>query len=67
MNDAEILECIAKLQRGEGKDDEVGEWLEKLIRATCCPHISDLIFYGDSTDTPEIILKKARQYRPIQL
>jgi len=67
MNDAEIIELIARLQRGAGNDDEVGEWTERLKQATQCPNISDLIFYGDTSDSPEIILKKAREYRPIQL
>jgi hypothetical protein len=67
MADAEILVMIARLQRGEGSDDEVGGWMEQLERATGCPNISDLIFYGDPSDTPEVILRKARQYKPIQL
>jgi hypothetical protein len=67
MTDAEILELIARLLRGEGNDAEADAWMEQLERATRCPNISDLIFYGDPADTPEAILQKARQYRPIQL
>jgi len=67
MTDAEIIELIARLQRGEGKDEEVGEWMDRLKRAIPCPHISDLIFYGEPSDTPETILRKAREHRPIQL
>lgn len=67
MTDAEIIDLIARLQRGEGKDEEVGEWVERLKRAIPSANISDLIFYGEPSDTPEIILQKARQRRPIQL
>ena len=36
MTDQEIIELIAKLQRGEGKDEEVGNWVEQLKRAIPC-------------------------------
>ena len=67
MTDSEILELIALLQRGEGKDEEVGDWIGRLKRTIRCPNISDLIFYGEASDNPETILRKAREYRPIQL
>ena len=67
MNDGEILELIARLQRGGGKDEEVGEWVERLKQAIPCANISDLIFYGSDGDTPNDILRKARERRPIQL
>ncbi len=67
MTDAEIVDLTGRLQRGEGEDDEVGGWIAQLERATGCPNISDLIFYGEDADTREDILKKARQYRPIEL
>jgi hypothetical protein len=67
MIDAEILELIARLQRGEGGDEEVGGWIERLERAIPCANISDLIFYGNDADTPEDILRKARERRPIEL
>ena len=47
MTDAEIIELIARLQRGEGKDEEVGEWVERLKRAIPSANISDLIFYSE--------------------
>jgi len=67
MTDTEILDLIGRILRGEGADDEVGEWIERLERATRCPHILDLIRDADASTTPEAILQKARQYRPIQL
>ena len=67
MTDEQALKLIARLKLGEGNDEEAGQWMQQLERATGCPHVSDLIFYGDSNDTPEIILQKARRYRPFQL
>lgn len=67
MTDAQIIEMIARLQKGEVNDEESGKWIEQLKKETRCPNISDLIFYGDDFDTPEDILRKAREYRPFQL
>ena len=67
MNDDELLELIRKLQRGQGKDDEVGSWVLALERSTGCPSVSDLIFYGDPSATPEQILAQAKSHRKIAL
>ncbi len=67
MTDNETLDLIAKILKGEGVDDEVGEWIERLERATRCPHILNLIRDADTSTTPEMILQKAREYKPIQL
>jgi hypothetical protein len=67
MTDAEILEVLERILRGEGDDDEVGEWIEKLERATRCPHILSLIRECSELDTPETILRKAREYKPFEL
>jgi hypothetical protein len=67
MTEPEILELIARLLRGEGSDEQFGEWIEKLKRDTKCPHILQLLRDADSGTTPEAILQKARRYRPIQL
>ena len=67
MTDEEMLDIIRRLQSGEIPSEEGGKWLELLKRETKCPNISDLMFYGTESDTPEDILRKAREYRPIQL
>jgi len=67
MTDVELLDLIARLQRGEGGDDVATEWIAELERGIPCPRITDLIFFGEPSDTPEDILRKAREYRPIQL
>ncbi len=67
MTDAEIIALIARIQRVDCEENELGPLLHQLKVATVCPNISNLIFYGEDADTPEDILKKARQYRPIEL
>ncbi len=67
MTDLQILEAITRIQRLDYKEDELGGLLEGLKQATRCRQISDLIFYGEASDTPELILNKAREYHPFQL
>jgi hypothetical protein len=67
MTDAEILDLIARILRGEGSDEEFGEWIEQLNRSTRCPHVLQFLREADATTTPEQILERARQYKPIQM
>lgn len=67
MTEMEILDLIARLLRGEGTDEEFGRWVERLKIETRCPHFLQLLREADASTTPEMILKTARKYRPIQL
>jgi hypothetical protein len=67
MTDAEILALLHRILGGDRPDEFIGEWLEQLERATGCPHIQNLIKYRTPEETAETILRKAREYRPIQL
>ena len=67
MTDAEIIHLIDRLQKGEGTDEESSGWIDSLKTTIPCPYISDLIFYGSLSDTPETIFRKAREYRPLRL
>ena len=67
MTDAEILELIGRLQKGDGNDEEVASWIDLLKAAIPCAYISDVIFYGDPSATPASIFEKARRYRPTEL
>ena len=67
MTELQILELIARLLRGEGSDEQFGEWVEQLKRESKCPHFLQLLRDAEASTTPESILQKARQYRPIQL
>jgi hypothetical protein len=66
----EMIALVDRLLRGEGEDDEVGEWILQLERSLPNPHIGNLIFYPDKGDenlTAEQIVDKAMQYRPFEL
>jgi len=67
MTDLEILALISRIQHVEYEEDELSGLLDQLKIVTKCPTISDIIFYGEDGDTPEKILRKAREYRPFQL
>jgi hypothetical protein len=53
--------------RGEGSDDQVGIWIEQLIRATGCPHILGILRQWKPPETAADVLRRAREYRPIEL
>jgi hypothetical protein len=63
----EMIDLVARLQRGEGDDDQAAAWIEALGRSLPHPRVSDLIFYPDEPLTPEQIVDKALGYRPIEL
>ena len=67
MTDAEIITLLGRILSGDRPDELIGEWMEQLEKATGCPHIQNLIKYRTSEETPETILRKAREYKPIQL
>jgi hypothetical protein len=67
MTDAEILALLDRILSGNRPDEEFGQWIEQLKKATGCPDVLNLIKYRTPADTPETILRKARDYRPIQL
>ena len=67
MTDIEILALLDRILTGDRPDTEFGQWIEQLKKATGCPNILNLIKYRAPADTSESILRKAREYRPIQL
>ena len=67
MTDIEILALLDRILTGDRPDTEFGQWIEQLKKATGCPNILNLIKYRTPADTSESILRKAREYRPIQL
>jgi hypothetical protein len=70
LSRAEMIELVERLMRGEGADEEVGEWVEALRRSAPHPAITDLIFYpaeGEENLTAEQIVDRAFAYRPIEL
>lgn len=67
MTDTEMLNLLGRIMRGEGSDAEVGVWIQNLERATRCPHLLNILRDCGAADTPETVLRKAREYRAIQL
>jgi colicin immunity protein/pyocin immunity protein len=63
----EMIALVDRLQRGEGDDEQAGEWIDQLNQSVPHPAISDLIFYSDEELSPEEIVDKALSYRPIEL
>lgn len=60
-----MISLIARMQRGEGDDEQCGEWVEMLKRATGNPHASEFMT-GTRYDgmRPEDILERLLAYRP---
>lgn len=67
MENKELLELIRKLSNGEGNDQEAQEWLETINKNVPFPNVSELIFYNQPELSPEEILQKALDYKPIIL
>jgi hypothetical protein len=63
----EMIALVDRLQRGEGDDEQAGEWIDQLNQSVPHPSISDLIFYSDEELSPEEIVDKALAHRPIEL
>jgi len=63
----EMVDLIAKLQAGEGDDEEVSEWLDRLSFSLGNPHVSNLIFHSKERLTPQQIIERAQQYKPFQM
>ena len=63
----EVITLVDRLQRGEGDDEQTGEWIDQLNASVPHRAISDLIFYSDEELSPEEIMDKALAYRPIEL
>jgi hypothetical protein len=60
----EVLEMVRRLARGEGEDNEVGEWVESLNASVPHPGIVNLIFHDRRGLTPEQIVDEAFSYQP---
>ncbi|OIB04696.1 hypothetical protein AK95_13010 [Paenibacillus sp. LC231] len=67
LTKAQIVDLVTSLYNGEGSEKEVGEWIELLQRNVPHPDISNLIFWPEKDLTPEEIVEKALNYKPIVL
>jgi hypothetical protein len=65
LSDKDIIEIIQKIMHGEGSDEELNSWFDNEL--SDLPEISNLIFYPEKQMTPEEILERCRQHKPIYL
>lgn len=63
----ELIKLVKKMCNGEGSDDEISEWIELLEQNVPDPNVSDLIFWNNEGLTPEQIVDRAMNYKPIVL
>lgn len=63
----ELIKLVEKMCNGEGSDDEISEWIELVEKSVPDPNVSDLIFWNDEGLTPEQIVDRALNYKPIKL
>jgi hypothetical protein len=67
LSEAEALAILERIFGGNRSDAQFGTWVEQLKRATGCPNVLDLIKHRKESETPTDLLRRAREYRPIQL
>jgi len=70
ITDAEYIELITRLMDADGSESEQHFWLGLLERNLGCPLISDFIYWPEEEEgemTPEEVLRKAREYKPIAM
>jgi len=63
----QLVELVAKLQRGEGTEEEDEAWLMFIDRNVPAPTVSDFIYYSDPELSAKEVIERAFAYRPIIL
>ncbi|MBS4839915.1 MULTISPECIES: bacteriocin immunity protein [Clostridium] len=63
----ELINLVNKIIECEGSEEEIDEMIEVVKRNVPYPDISDLIYWSEEELTPEQIIDKALNYKPIQL
>ena len=63
----ELTNLVNKIVECEGSEEEIDEMIEIVKRNVPHPEISDLIYWNEEELTPEQILDKALNYKPIEL
>jgi hypothetical protein len=62
-----LIELVRRVQRADGTEEEIDEWLHELESAVPHAQIGDLIFYPDKEMSPETIVDLALRYTSIEL
>ena len=63
----ELTNLVNKIVECEGSEEEIDEMIEIVKRNVPHPEISDLIYWNEEELTPEQIVDKALNYKPIVL
>ena len=63
----ELIDLVNKIIECEGSEEEIDEMIEIVKRNVPHPEISDLIYWNEEELTPEQIVDKALNYKPIEL
>ncbi|WP_044973122.1 bacteriocin immunity protein [Ruminococcus sp. HUN007] len=63
----ELIKLVSDIIECNGTEKEIDEMMEVVEKNVPDPNVSDLIFWNDDNLTPEQIIDKAFEYKPIQL
>ena len=63
----ELINLVNKIVECEGSEEEIDEMIDMVKKNVPYPDISDLIYWSEDELTPEQIIDKALNYKPIQL
>ena len=63
----ELIKLVSDIIECNGTENEIDEMMEVVEKNVPDPNVSDLIFWNDDNLTPEQIIDKAFEYKPIQL
>ncbi|WP_046226166.1 bacteriocin immunity protein [Paenibacillus dauci] len=67
MDREQLIVLVAKIQNGEGTEQEQDHLLEQLEQNVSHPEVSNLIFWDKRELTAEQIVDEALAYQPIRL
>ncbi len=63
----ELINLVNKIVECEGSEEEIDEMIDMVKKNVPYPDISDLIYWNEEELTPEQIVDKALEYKPMQL
>ena len=63
----ELINLVNKIVECEGSEEEIDEMIDMVKKYVPYPDISDLIYWNEEELTPEQIVDKALEYKPMQL
>ena len=63
----ELINLVNKIVECEGSEEDIDEMIDMVKKNVPYPDISDLIYWNEEELTPEQIVDKALEYKPMQL